>query len=190
MPDDKQEARINVLMMNEDRSVSGGLMYNGNHLVQSYPNNYEARQHVERYLDCVQVLQKQRAVATWMARNPSLCAWMEPEAHPETAHPLQSRSDHSGRRGGGHHQNNMPAHQHIESNAVDDSDIDDEDSRSDDEESHREIVVEGCGVPEINGIYVQAGVFDGVPKYTQVVRYNGRDEEFSLFRCKLTDNTR
>lgn len=52
------------------------------------------------------------------------------------------------------------------------------------------MLVEGCGVKEINGVYTKAGKYDGVSKYTKAVRYNGKDEEFSLFRCKLTDNTR
>merc|ERR1711983_285076 len=52
------------------------------------------------------------------------------------------------------------------------------------------MLVRGCGVPEINGIYRRAGNFDEVPKYSRTTRYNGRDEEFSLFRCRLTDNTR
>ena len=63
-------------------------------------------------------------------------------------------------------------------------------SRSDDEDYVREMLVEGCGVKEINGVYTKAGKYDGVSKYTKAVRYNGKDEEFSLFRCKLTDNTR
>jgi len=190
IPDDKQLERINTLMINDDREERRiGLMVMGDRIIREYPNNYQARAHAERYLECIQMIQKQRAISNWISRNRSYCAWMEPETHPETAHPLQSRSDHSGRRGGGHQ--NMPVHlQNHDPNAVDDSDIDDDDSRSDDEDSTREIVVKGCGVPEINGVYTRAGAFDGVPKYSQSVRYNGRDEEFSLFRCRLTDNTR
>lgn len=52
------------------------------------------------------------------------------------------------------------------------------------------IIVEGCGLEAINGVYMLRGEFDGVPRYTRTARYNGREEEFSLFRCRLTDNTR
>mmetsp|Transcript_11016 Transcript_11016/g.20544 ORF Transcript_11016/g.20544 Transcript_11016/m.20544 type:complete len:365 (-) Transcript_11016:2089-3183(-) len=190
IPDDRQLERINTLMVNDDREERRvGLMIMGDRIVREYPNNYQARQHADRYLECIQMIQKQRAISTWISRNRQYCTWLEPESHPETAHPLQSRSDQSGRRGGGHQ--NMPVHlQNHDPNAVDESDIDDEDSRSDDDDSIRDVVVRGCGVPEINGVYTRAGSFDGVPKYSQSVRYNGRDEEFSLFRCRLTDNTR
>lgn len=75
--------------------------------------------------------------------------------------------------------------------------------------SPHEMVVDGCGVEEINGIYRKQGVCDGVPvyvkeapdllsdkvsagylKYSQTW-YKQRDNiEFSLYRCRLTDNTR
>lgn len=190
IPDDKQQDRIDTLMINEDRDDRRtGLMVMGGRLIREYPNNYQARNHAERYLEVIQMIQKQRAVSNWMLRNRSHWAWMEPETRPETAHPLQSRSDHSGRRGGGHQ--NMPTHHDShDPNAVDESDIDDDDSRSDDDESVRVMIVEGCGVPEINGLYTKRGTFDGVPKYSRATRYHGKEEEFSLFRCKLTDNTR
>ena len=54
----------------------------------------------------------------------------------------------------------------------------------------RVMKVEGCGVEEINGVYAKAGRYDGVAKYTKSAHYNGKDEEFTLFRCKLSDNTK
>jgi len=192
IPDDRQQERINTLMMinddREDRRI--GLMVMGDRIVREYPNNYQARAHAERYIEVIQMIQKQRAISLWMSQNRSYWAWIEPETRPESAHPLQSRSDHSGRRGGGGHQN-MPAHlQTHDPNAVDESEIDEDESRSDDDDLIREMVVDGCGVTEINGIYKRAGKFDGVPKYSRSTRFQGRDEDFSLFRCKLTDNTR
>ena len=53
-----------------------------------------------------------------------------------------------------------------------------------------EMIVDGCGVAEINGVYKKKGIVDDCPKYVHTARYRGRDEEFHLFRCKLTDNTR
>ena len=44
-----------------------------------------------------------------------------------------------------------------------------------------EMVVEGCGVDEINGIYKHNGASDGSsPKYVRSARYNGKDVEFFL----------
>ena len=53
-----------------------------------------------------------------------------------------------------------------------------------------EIIVEGCGIDEINGVYKRQGSNDDVPKYVHSGRYNGNDEEFTLFRCKLMDELR
>ena len=58
------------------------------------------------------------------------------------------------------------------------------------EESHSGVVIMDCGVAEINGTYKKSGGYDSVPMYVCTSRYNGRDEEFSIFRCRLTDNTR
>lgn len=52
------------------------------------------------------------------------------------------------------------------------------------------IVVEGAGIPEINGRYARRGSNDGVPMYRMNAAYDGSDVEFTLFRCKLTDNSR
>ena len=52
------------------------------------------------------------------------------------------------------------------------------------------VVVQGCGVSEINGIYEESGKYDSVPKYIRTTRYKGRNEKFTLFRCRLTDNSR
>jgi len=59
-----------------------------------------------------------------------------------------------------------------------------------DNEHTDEIMVEGCGIDEINGVYKRQGSNDDVPKYVHSGRYNGNDEEFTLYRCKLMDDTR
>lgn len=175
-----------MVMMNQQVREPQGLLIRGESLLREYPNHYQARAHAERYMEIVQMLHKQKEIANWISNNQSYVAWMEADTRPETSHP-QQRSDHSGRRGGGHHQSHLQNH---DNNSVDDSDSDGDLSRSDDEDYVREMLVEGCGVKEINGVYTKAGKYDGVSKYTKAVRYNGKDEEFSLFRCKLTDNTR
>jgi hypothetical protein len=189
--DEKQQGRIATVMINDDgEERQEGLMTKGERILQRYPADYHARAYADKCAGIITMLQKQHAISNWMSQHRSRWTWIKPDAHPETAHPLQSRSDHSGRRGGGHQSLPAPHHQNNDPNAEDESDLDD-DSRSDeDEEPIREIVVQGCGVPEINGIFARAGSFDGVSKYTRHTQYQGREEEFSLFRCKLTDNTR
>ena len=54
----------------------------------------------------------------------------------------------------------------------------------------REMIVDMSGIPEINGIYNHDGYHDRVSKYTKRCFYNGKYEDFCLFRCKLADSTR
>ncbi len=189
IPDDRQDERIATLMTtSDDREDSrNGLMAMGHRIIREYPDDFRAQAHAEKYGEIIKILQKQRYVAYWMSRNRTCWAWMEPEAS-------QSRSDHSGRRGGGGHQNMHAHHQNHDPNAVDDDSDFDDDSRSYDENAYDPILyhidVQGSGVPEINGLYKRTGSFDGVAKYSRHALYKGREEEFSLFRCKLTDNTR
>lgn len=190
IPDEKQQERITTLMINNGSDERhDGLITKPERIHFRYPNEYHVRNFVANYTDLIKLLAKQPVVANWMSRHQSHCSWIQPdEDHPESEHPFQSRSDRSGRRGGGHQ--NIPIHQNHDPNADDESGLD-EDSRSDEEDDLvREMIVHNSGTPEINGIYIRAGSNDGVSKYTKRCFYNGRDEEFSLFRCKLTDNTR
>ena len=53
-----------------------------------------------------------------------------------------------------------------------------------------DIVVEGCGINEMNGVYRMSGINDDVPKYVHQCRYQGKEEEITLFRRKLMDESR
>ena len=66
------------------------------------------------------------------------------------------------------------------------------DSDSDDDDDNglvKEIMVEGAGLREINGVYVRVGEHDDISKFVRTSRYNGRSVDFLLYRCKLTDGT-
>jgi hypothetical protein len=95
---------------------------------------------------------------------------------------LQSKCDCSDWRGEGH--------QNYDPNAEDESDSDEQSSSDKEDYLVREMIVNKSGTPEINGIYSRAGSDDDVSKYTKRCFYDGRHVEFTLFRCKLTDNTR
>jgi len=56
--------------------------------------------------------------------------------------------------------------------------------------NHSDFVVEGCGISDLNGLFKRQGSCDNVPKYVRQCGYHGNDEEFTLFRCKLVDDTR
>ena len=43
------------------------------------------------------------------------------------------------------------------------------------------VIVEGAGIPKVNGHYMPAGEFDCSPQYKKSVKFQGRDEVFTLF---------
>ena len=192
IPDNKQEERIFQLMAHQDREESRcGLMTAGHNTLQGYGHQrYDNLEIARAYMDTIHQLSGRcSAISSWMQRNREPWAWMNNDPRPEMMHPMQARSDHDARRGG----NPYHQHSHHDQNSIDDDDSQNEDgSRSGEyeEESRLRVVIMDCGVAEINGTYKKSGLYDCVPKFVCTSRYNGRDEEFSIFRCRLTDNTR
>ena len=162
----------------------------GHNTLQGYGHQrYDNLEIARAYMDTIHTLSGRcSAISSWMQRNREPWAWMNNDPRPEMMHPMQARSDHDARRGGNPYQ-----HSHHDQNSIDDDDSQNEDgSRSGEyeEESRLRVVIMDCGVAEINGTYKKSGLYDCVPKFVCTSRYNGRDEEFSIFRCRLTDNTR
>ena len=48
------------------------------------------------------------------------------------------------------------------------------------------MIVEGCGIDEINGVYSRVGYYDDVPKYVRTAQFRGRREVFNLYRYQET----
>jgi ubiquitin carboxyl-terminal hydrolase 9/24 len=202
IPDERQQERINMLMLNDDKMKNGtsGLMVYGEGLAQQYhQQDYHYGNIIDKYVALIKLLQKQHAVALWMSENRNAWTWMEPEAPPEEMHPLQSRSDRSGHRGGrGNHyqsassnlQNNSDSDLNGGINDSDDDVLDEDDDSRYEPDMVDHVVVEGCGVPVINGTYKRHGSCDGVPKYCRSAVWNDKEEDFMLFRCKLSDESR
>ena len=185
IPDEWQNDRINMLLTS-DQNTAFGLLRAGDTCFNTRDNHHYA----EKILEVMKTLKKFRGVSNWMAENRVFQEWMEPQQR--RMHPLQSRNDHSGRRDG-HHNMHVNVHGHSDSDGVNDSDsdIDDDDSAfNNDDGLVKEMIVEGAGLREINGVYERVGTHDGVSRFMRTSRYNGRSVDFMLFRCKLTDGTR
>lgn len=172
-------------MMHSNQDGGLGLLVFAQQLEQY--NQEEQQERIDKCVRTITELQRQVAVSKWMEQNPGHCAWLEPEDESEGMNSQQSRGDYSGRRGDNHHQT-MP-HQM--------SDYDDEDYESEDDSPRsdalnmcNEVFVKDCGIPQINGTYRRDGFCDDVPKYTKRELWEGKEETFMLFRCKLSDNTR
>lgn len=173
-------------MINNSSQIEGvGLLIFAQKMHQYDPD--DQRDRAEKCLHMIRELRRQYAVAMWMNENRGHWAWMEPEVGPEVTNSQQSRGDYSGRRGGSNQHQSVP---HSDNSDDEDEYEDDEDSRFGQDIIYNEIVVEGCGISEINGVYKRCGHCDDAPKYSKTGLWDGREEDFMLFRCKLTDNTR
>jgi len=190
IPDNNSDDRIQTLMLydesNRDDDMSVGLLRYGYQTARQLSGRrqtYQDQQFLSSITHTIQVLQRQHLVDQWMQMNPRCWAWMNPNQSRREMAPMQARNDHSGRRG--HHSRQYHDDQdNMESD--DDDGFDDSDEYGDTDD----IIVEGCGIEAMNGLYKRQGACDNVPKYVNSGRYNGNDEEFTLFRCKLMDDTR
>lgn len=151
--------------------------------VQKLQQYEDQGERVEKCIHMINELQHQHAVAKWMEENRVHFPWMEQSDGGQNSQ--QSRGDYSGRRGDTNQHQNVPHSDHSDD---DDDYDDDDDSRF--EQSVNEVHVQGCGIRDINGLYKRCGHCDEVPKYSKTGLWEGREEDFMLFRCKLSDNTR
>ena len=60
------------------------------------------------------------------------------------------------------------------------------DMSNNDSDIPNEMIVEGCGISAINGIYRRNGTYNDAPMYVRSARYNGLDVVFTLFRYGST----
>lgn len=156
----------------------------------------------DRYVDVLKELQQQQEVFKWMSERRTLWGWMEQWLRSDLVSPSQnqSRSDYlSGRDGGSVISGSLRCHNHSDSDmnaGMNDSDDEDDDSRyglpyeHDNYINEGRVVVSGAGVKAVNGIYLRNGSFDNVAKYHKAGVWKDREEVFSLFRCRLSDQTR
>ena len=98
------------------------------------------------------------------------------------------RSDLSGRRDDTVHSSSagLSHHRHLESemSPVIGNTSESDDSRCD------QIIVQGAVEPAVNGTYRLLNSFDNVGKYMKEGSWQGREHMFSLFWCKLSNNSR
>lgn len=59
-----------------------------------------------------------------------------------------------------------------------------------DDQGPRNIVVRGAGRSAVNGVYLRDGVFEGAGKFSREGEYGGKPCNFSIFQCKVSNNTK
>ena len=138
------------------------------------------------------------SIFLWMSENRTHWTFMEQDlldSHTNATQPTQMRSDYQGRREG---EGSLEHHAQSDSEGVqcinDSEDEDDEDSRFEEmetlSESPAQLVVEGAGHPDVNGVYARDGYFERACKYSKRGKYNGNESLFSLFQCNVSNNTK
>jgi len=211
LPDERQKDRISIMMQSMEKvhvnsEVGCGVLVVAKELSlsrssQHYNSDYHHNSNLlERYIDTLKDLRKLQGISTWISENRLIWSWVEQylqtdliqASHHEVRGDYHNRGD-SGvvqlAPGGLGHHNQSDSDANIGGN---DSDDEDEDSRYEagDSYSNGKIIVSGAGLTSVNGIYNYSGVFDTVAKYSKTGIWNGCDETFSLFRCRLSDHTR
>lgn len=155
---------------------------------QHYPTDFHYSVAIERYINAVKELLKLKKVEEWMSKNKKLWEWMNRWFRSDSLGHQHIRSDLSGRRDDTVHSSSagLSHHRHLESEMgpVIGNTSESDDSRCD------QIFVQGAGEPAVNGTYRLRNSFDNVGKYMKEGSWQGREHMFSLFRCKLSNNSR
>jgi len=208
IPGDMQKERINTIMQSNERisqskHIGGGLLIVAKDLAmnrssQHYGNEYSHDSVLlDIYVEVINDLRKVKAVDEWMNENKEAWSWLEQWLRPESGN-ASDRSDRSRRDGTARQGRFDQPQSDSDLNGINESDEeDDDDSRFEATcmESYSSmpggvLQVEGAGVSEVNGIYTRTSSWDNVDLYSKNGIYEGKEETFSLFRCRLNDNSK
>jgi hypothetical protein len=221
IPDKYQKERIYTIMTCSDRvqaqaDVGCGLLMMSKTLYSSRQNqspySIEYRDYtnmLERYIEIVKELQKQRAVSNWISEFRSKWNWIDVLLSSKTSRPFNS--DITGRKNEGTDitqpsfvldtTRQYDGHSAANSDSID-SDGNAELNYSDEDDDSRYgpggspstsfdmVTATGAGFNSVNGAYNLHGNHDGVKKFSRHCRVNDREQVFSLYRCRLNDGSR
>jgi len=192
--DERQQERITELMQSTEKihshsDMGVGLLVASKEVLTMLSRHSQqfTQGNFERYVSAVKDLHKQREVKKWMADHHSLWSWMETD---QFLNPDVVSADYMGRRDGVHPPSvplNHHHHSHSDMNASED---DDSRFEQDSALDVGRVIVQNAGVKVVNGVYTRDGTFDNLAKYCKIGMWNNEDITFSLFRCKLSDETR
>ena len=201
-----QKERIKTIMQSNERisqskHIGGGLLIIAKDLAMSRSSQHYGNEYshdsvlLDIYIEVISDLRKVMAVDEWMNANKEAWSWLEQWLRPDSGN-ISDRSDRS-RRDGTVRQNGFDQTQSdSDLNGINESDEeDDDDSRFEAMESYSNVPsgvlqVQGAGIAQVNGIYTRTGSWDQVDLYTKHGIFEDREEVFTLFRCRLSDNSK
>lgn len=201
LPDSRQRERITFMMQSMDKPVphaehGAGLLVAARVFHDSRQGQHfssELHFAFDRYVAVLKELLRVEKVYVWMAENRSSWSWMERELRDQ--HVIhQARTDYPARRD--LETSSIPLDNHHSDSDMagmnDSEDEEDDDSRFEELDGYgdQSILVEGAGIPSINGIYVCDGEFGCVNRYSKVGEHNDEKVLFVLFQCNVSNNTK
>jgi ubiquitin carboxyl-terminal hydrolase 9/24 len=208
IPGGTQKERIDTIMhsterVNPRKDIGCGLLIVAKDLAmsrssQTYSTEYSQESMLlDVYVETITELRNLQAVEKWMTENKLHWSWLEQWLRPDAGNSTD-RGD-SRRDGAIRHGQSGFDQQHSDSDingGLNESDEeDDDDSRFEGISSYNSvssgvIQVHGAGLTQVNGIYTRTGSWDGVDLYTKSGIWDDKEEVFSLFRCRLSDNSK
>lgn len=186
--------------ISQNKNIGGGLLVVAKDLAmtrshQQYNNDYSHDSVLlEIYIEAINELKKVRAVDDWMTANKEAWSWLDQWLRPDSGN-CSDRSDRSRRDGAVRQSGFDQTHSDSDLNGINESDDEDDDSRFEAMDSYNTspngvLQVQGAGITQVNGIYTQSSTWDNVALYTKEGIWEGANEVFSLFRCRLSDNSK
>jgi len=201
-PGESQLENINMIMLSRNKisgrnEIGEGLLQVAKELVyihssQHYSNEYSHQSVLlTTYIEVIKELRNIRAVDAWMTVKKDELMWLEQYLQPDTT--ISDRCESSRRDDALHHGSYDQQYSDSDLNGIHESDDEDDDSRFEDAYtgvSNGFVLVEGAGISQVNGTYACTGTWDNVDLFTKNDIWEGRNQTFSLFRCRLSDNTK
>ncbi len=205
IPDDKQEERISAIMKNTEKvdprkDCGCGLLVVAKELCMSRASQHYSAEYshdsvlLDTYIDAIRELRRLTSFEDWMEENENEWKWLDRW--------LRNDSGRNSNRGDYNRRDGVINHSHNTYDNQSDSDLNGDLNASDEEEdddsrfetypqsSGGTLHVRNAGSVEVNGAYNCTSKFDGVDLYTKSGIWNGDQVTFTLFRCRLSDNTK
>ncbi len=187
--------------ISQNKHIGGGLLIIAKDLAMSRSSQHYGNEYshdsvlLDIYIEVINDLRKVKAVDDWMNENKETWNWLEQWLRPDSGN-ISDRSDRSRRDGNARQGRFDQTPSDSDLNGIHESDEeDDDDSRFEAMEGYNSmpsgvLQVQGASVASVNGIYTRTGSWDQVDLYTKQGIHEERNIIFSLFRCRLSDNSK
>jgi ubiquitin carboxyl-terminal hydrolase 9/24 len=206
-PGEEQQARVRLVMLSNvkpTRSVDFGagllnVLQTFYRMRQTHSLSNEVYWTFERYVILVKQLHKLYPVFTWMNDNKSRWKFVEREVTETRVSQQQQNQPLRINYGPREKEGSVRIDHQSDSDMGDMHDSDEDDDVQIDNLGvgqtpypgiPTQIVVEGAGNPAVNGTYEPDGLFEGACRYAMEGKWNDHVQNFYVFLCNVSNNTK